>query len=1110
MKRLAPLILIVIFMQVSANVFAQKISLSGKGATIKSMLNDISRQSGYNVVYNEQVLKLTTPVNIQVNNAELIDVLNKLFEGQPAGYVIYNRAIIVKPKTEKQDIQDLRSVPLNDAAGYVVDEQGKLIEGASISLKRTKKAVRTDETGMFMIKGVMDNDVLIISCIGYKTLEITLFQSQVGFRVVLEIEERSMKEVVITGMYERKKESFSGSSASFSGQQLRDVGNQNVIQSLKTLDPSFVVLDNALNGSNPNALGNIEVRGKTSVNSKRNDFGVLTDQIASDPNQPLFILDGFEATLRQVTDLDMNRIASLTILKDAASTALYGSRSANGVIVIETIKPKAGALTFNYSANTTVDVADLSSYNLMNAEQKLEFERLAGRYGNGNSASSGTLDAQRLYNERLKRVKQGVNTYWLNVPLRTGFTQKHSIYTNGGSESFQFGAGIDYQDINGVMKGSGRKNWGGRADMNYRTGNLNISNRIYINGFKSKESPFGSFKDYAQLNPYYPKDYADKYFERGTVSASAYEGGGITESRNPLYNAALNSFNYKKQTNIQNNLAFNWDVNFAFRISGGLQLSKIFGSRVDFVSPENTKFDGLPALQKGSYVKVDEEKLSYDGNLMLSYNKVFNEKHVVTVNLRGDIRNEEGSATGFSAQGFPQGVPGNPVFAHSYQTNSKPIVEMSATSRKLNGLISTNYVYDNRYFVDATLRRDGSTAFGTFNRYSTFWSVGAGWSLKNEAFLENADWLNMLTLRANTGSTGNQQLGSFASTTIYELENNTNLFGQSLYHSGLGNPGLKWQKTQQSNLGLDFSLLNNRLSGTFNGYEKFTDPLIVNIDLPGSNGVANYPINVGNLTVRGFEASLRYAVINNIAARTLWTIGLTGQTYKSNYGGFDKRLEGLNELQKKSRSIIRYRDGYSPDDIWAVPSLGIDPGTGEEMFLKKDGSHTFDYDPEDARVVGSLRPKAEGILSSSLRLKGLILSVALRYSLGASIINSALYEKVENISLPSLAYNQDLRALQDRWKQPGDRSQFKGIGLTSRTEMSSRFVQKENVITGESFSAGYEFQSRTSPWLNRFGFRSLRFTAFMNNMFRISNITTERGLDYPFANSVSFSLNASF
>lgn len=1098
-------ILIITFIQVSASAFGQKITLSGKEAALKVMLNEVSRQSGYNILYSGSAIKPSKPVNIRVSNMNLKDVMDKLLDHQPLGYTIYGKTITIAPKEEKDNtIKSIVEQQFEEIKGRVVDEEGNPVRDVTITVKGKKKICKTDENGAFVLNSIEKNDILLISCLGYKTQEIIIGKQQI-LNIKLTVEERMMKDVVITGMFERRKQSFSGSSASFTGQQLRDIGTQNVIQSLRTLDPSFVVIDNNLNGSNPNTLASIELRGKTSINTELNKFGDITNQLTTDPNQPLFVLDGFESTLRQVMDLDMNRIANITILKDAASTALYGSRSANGVIIIETIKPKPGALRISYTGNYTVEVPDLRDYNMMNSEQKLEFERLAGMYTH--EYGEIQLEMQRRYNDRLRAVREGVNTYWLNEPLRTGLTQKHAIYTNGGNNEFQFGVGVDYQDINGAMKGSGRNNWAGRADLNYRTKKLNISNRVYISGYKSNESEYGSFSDYVKINPFFKKGNEDRYFEKATTGDFK---GMIMDAPNPLYNAIQNSYNFNKNTYLQNYLQFNWDLDKSIRISGGFQLKKTFGSKVDFVSPQHTKFDGSPTLQKGSYAEVNSESLSYDGNMMLSYNKVFGLKHVITANARGDIHHAEGTSKGFIAVGFPSGVKGNPAFANSYQTNSKPIVKMPPTIRWLNALGSINYVYNDRYFVDATYRLDGSTAFGSENRYSPFWSVGIGWSLQKEQFLKEVNWLNMLTLRTNIGSTGNQQFGSFASTTIYDLENNTNFFGQGIFHNSLGNPALKWQKTLQSNLGLDFSIFDNRFSGTVNAYRKRTDPLIVTIDLPPSNGVANYPINTGYLTIKGVEGTFRYSIINNLSTRTIWTVGLTGSTYKSTYGGFNNTLNTLNEKQQKSKSIIRYRDGNSPDDIWVVPSIGIDPATGEELFLKQNGLYTFEYNPNDVRIVASLRPKAEGVISSTLRLKGLTLAAYVRYRLGASIINRTLYEKVENLDLEDIAYNQDIRALESRWKVPGDIVQFKGIRLNSQTDLSSRFVQKENMFNGESFSAGYEFQAATSPWLKKAKFQSLRLTAFMNNVFRISNIRAERGINYPFANSASFSINASF
>lgn len=1102
--------ILMIFFVIPCNmvcVYAQKISIHQKNVPLAAILKEIKTQSGYGFIYDAELINQAKKVSVDLHNAELDEALKVCFLGQPLTYSISNKTIIIREMALKntkrpQYIED------EGIKGRVVTSDGIPVFGASVSIKDKKKGTKTNERGEFSISDVEGTYTLIVSHIGYETREITVTGKETELIIKMVLKENKIEDVVVTGMFERRKESFTGVTATIKGDQLRTVGNQNVIQALRSLDPSFIILDNNLQGSDPNALARIELRGKTSI-TKIDNTGTLLDQISLDPNMPLFILDGFESSLRQITDLDINRIASITILKDAASTALYGARSANGVIVVETIKPKAGELRINYTADFNTSVPDLNDYNLMNAEEKLEFERLAGRY---DSKAGGFEDYQILeqfYNQRLKAVKEGVNSYWLNEPLRTlAFNQNHSIYASGGSDAVLYGVGTNYQNISGVMKGSGRKNWGARVDLTYRTKKVNVTNRTFISGSRADESVYGSFSTYANMNPYYKKGITDRY-----VESVPFSDRGIIRMKNEpnlLYNSKLNSEQYTTNLLLQNNLGFNYDVNTEIRFSGGFQLVKNIGNSVDFISPLHTKFDNSPQLQKGSYTSIKRESFNYSGNVSITYNKILGTTHVLTGNARAEVQQLSNSAYGFMAVGFPLGVKGNPGFANSYQPNSKPLVSTPPITRRVNALISLNYSYDNRYFVDATYRVDGSTAFGSARKYSPFWSAGIGWSVHNEKFLKESDWLSSLILRANIGSTGNQNFGSFASATVYYLESNTNYFGQGLYHTSLGNPNLDWQKTFQTSVGIDMGILKNRFTANLNVYEKYTNPLIVNVLLPGSNGVTDYAMNTGSLTMKGLEIFLNYSPILRPEKRINWTVGLNGSIYKGRYGKFGNSLNGLNAEQMRNNSIQRFADGRSPDDIWAYKSIGIDPGSGREVFLNEGGDYVFDYQQANIQVVGNSRPLSEGVINSNLRIKNFTFSTYIRYNLGASRLNTALYNKVENISFDKLSFNQDKRALQERWKNPGDIARFKGISLTDYTPISSRFVQKENIFSGESISMGYELLSSEVAWLKSAHLRSLRFSAYMNNIFRISNIVAERGINYPFARTVSCSINASF
>ncbi len=428
-------------------------------------------------------------------------------------------------------------------------------------------------------------------------------------------------------------------------------------------------------------------------------------------------------------------------------------------------------------------------------------------------------------------------------------------------------------------------------------------------------------------------------------------------------------------------------------------------------------------------------------------------------------------------------------------------------------MASVNYSFDQRIFMDASFRMDGSTAFGRNKKYTNFWSAGLGWNLNRESFLASANWINTLRLRADIGTNGNQGFGTLTSVSTYTYGSYINLFGQGLDLTTLGNPNLRWQKTQQTNVGTDIVLFGNKLSFTGNAFIKITDPLIVSVPLPSSTGLSNYPLNTGKINTKGIDLSLKYSFIYKPQSRFVWSVGGTAGMYKSRYEGFNNTLAALNKLNQLNSYLERYTDGYSPTDQWAVRSLGIDPATGNEVFVKKNGQSTFTYDANDIVRIGNSQPTVQGVVSTNLYYKGFSVNVSLRYSLGAELLNSALYNKVENITYSSIANNQDKRALYDRWKKAGDIAKFKAISLVTingvgATAMSSRFLQKENYLSGESMSIGYDFAGY--KWIKLLHMDYFKVNAYANDIFKISTILRERGIDYPYANTISFSVSAGF
>jgi putative outer membrane protein len=289
-------------------------------------------------------------------------------------------------------------------------------------------------------------------------------------------------------------------------------------------------------------------------------------------------------------------------------------------------------------------------------------------------------------------------------------------------------------------------------------------------------------------------------------------------------------------------------------------------------------------------------------------------------------------------------------------------------------------------------------------------------------------------------------------------------------------------------------------------YNKKTDPVLADISIPSSVGVTSVLTNVGEQTSKGLNGTLTVSPVYRPADRVIWSIRYNFRTEKSRYDKIGNKLDKFNE-NGSNTNLKRYFDGASPDDLYAVRSAGIDPASGNEIFIKKDGTYTLDYSYEDEVKIGVDRPKIEGIFGTSFTYKGFSCNVDFRYRCGGQMFNSALYDKVENISANDLNYNQDKRALYNRWTTPGQQAEYKKISLTSTTPMSSRFVQDDNTLSLESLRVGYEFDSKQ---ISRLGLRSLRLNAYMNDVFKISSIKTERGIEYPFARSVSFSVSASF
>lgn len=1073
----------------TTQVKSDRVTLSLQNVTVEQMFSQIKKQTGYNFVISSELSKNLRRVSVTANNEAVKSVLERVLNPLNCTFDIDGRVITIYRK-----LSDNRNRTIS---GYVKDENGEVLVGVPICIGDSRVCTVTDANGFYTFKIPSETCDIKLTYVGMKTQYVTIPGGTTPVnRDVVMGSDTQLEEVVVTGIFTRKKESFTGSAATYTAKELKDMGTSNVLQSLKTLDPAFAIIDDTQFGSDPNRLPNMEIRGKSSMLGQR-------DELANDPNQPLFILDGFESSLQAINDLDINRIESITILKDAASTAIYGSKAANGVVVVETVKPKAGQLQVSYTGNFNVTVPDLTSYDMMNAPEKIEFERLSGRYDpsiveTANQTQSA-ISLTEAYYARLNSVAQGVNTDWLAQPVRVGVNQKHSLYVQGGSETFMFGIGGMYNGNTGVMKGSDREVFGGNLDMIYRVKKFQFSNKFSLSN-ASYNNPLVAFQEYVSANPYY------RIYDEEGMLTPWLEYSDDVKMANPLYNASLNSRNHGNDLTISNHFQAEWTPNEMWKARARFGVTYDTDAVDIFTSPENTnqilnKQNG----KRGEYTKTNTNALSYEGDISLTFAKLFADVHRLNAVIGGDIYHTKSTAEGYTAEGFPAGDFTKPSFAAGYKEDGVPYYK-DAISRSVNGYLNLGYAFKDRYLMDFSLRENGSSVFGSTAKWNTTWSVGLGWNIHMEPFIQNNfKWIDYFKLRGSWGNPGNQSFDSGRTLITYALASGTlNYFGIGALADQIGNPYLKWQITQDKNVGLDLTMFNNRVSFTVDYYHKVTDPLLIGITMPLSSGTTEYFSNAGKQTSQGLTFTAQYYILRNLEKRIMWSIRATGRTQDNKIDGIGNKLDAFNNSGRGS-STTRYFDGADPEDIWVVKSAGIDPSTGKELFYDLNGNYTYDYSYDNEQVCGNTRPDLEGVLGSSLTIGGFTASVNFRYQLGADVFNTALWNKVENIDF---YFNQDRRALYERWHKAGDIVPFKDVRDQNPSPMTSRFIQNEKTLTLESVHLEYQFFS--DSWIKRLGLGSLRIFADARDLFRLSTIRAERGTKYPYARTIEAGISLNF
>ena len=993
---------------------------------------------------------------------------------------------------------DELGIAVTTVYGVVIDKKTEEpLIGASVAIwdgNRMVTGVSTDIEGAFRITAPLKEFEVRVSYVGYKDLKFSSKSRKlVAMRIELEEDTNTLNDVVITGFVSKNKETFTGSVTEVSGLELRQVSGTNLISAISALTPGMAMVQNTSEGSNPNHTPELVLRGMSS-------FSNSGQQV----NQPTIILDGTEISMQDLYDLDINEVEKITVLKDASATALYGSKAANGVIVIsrKPILESTVRVQYNFTGNLQFPI--LSDYNVLNAREKLEYEKLAGLYDANGAINSATglplqYEYDELYNQRYKLIAAGLNSDWLSQPARTAFSHEHSLRVYGGASNLRYELTGRFGDTRGVMKDDYRKRYNIGFKLDYYIGTLTLSNRTTYQEIGVKNTPYGSFSQYVQMNPY------DRiYNEDKTLNTDL-----AWDLNNPLYEATLGSFSKSGTRTLSNSTDLRWDINKMFLLTGHFNVSSDMGSSDVFTSPKSLAYkDETDLKKKGQYTKGSSRGISYNGNLVGTFNKFFKDESLVSLSAGWEINYADASSETMHAVGFFNdhlSYIGNAV---GYPTGGKPY-GVQEESADVGFFTTGNASFRNRYFIDATWRTTGSSQFGDNNRFGHFWSAGLGWNVMNEAFMKSVkDNFDVFKVRGSAGYTGKVNFSPFQAMTMYQYSNDYEYKnGIGAVPVTIGNVDLTWERTMNYNVGIDLSMFDRRLNFTVDAYIRNTTDLLLEKAYAPSTGVTTAMGNLGELQNKGIEFQLDGYIFRS--NDFYWRLATTGYMNRNKITKIDNALDEINKENQANAStslapLPQYAEGESITALKLVRSAGIDPATGKEIYIKRNGELTFKYDPADKVLVGDTEPAYTGTFSTNVFWKGFSLYALFNFRMGAWVYNTTRVSKVEG-SNPRC--NADKRVFEGRWKEPGDHAIYKDIADSSRPQQTTRFAEKEHTLSLGSLNLSYEFSNKVCKSLK---LRNMRAGINFTDILRLSTVKIERGTDYLYSQGFEMFLNLTF
>ncbi|WP_207536381.1 SusC/RagA family TonB-linked outer membrane protein [Desertivirga arenae] len=989
----------------------------------------------------------------------------------------------------------------NVKGSVISNDNNEVLPGVSIKVKGSRTVTQTDANGEFQLNLAGSND-LELAYVGYQTLTIRVGESDSFIKVKLIPNEASLKEVIITSYSREKRAQFSGAASVLTAQQINQVPVGSFEHALQGQAAGVYV---TAGSGQPGSAARLIVRGVSTINGSTN---------------PLFIVDDVPTESTIVYAINSADIQSVTVLKDAAATALYGSRGSNGVVVVTTKRGAVGPLKFNYNSQLGVSVKNNDNYSMMTSAQRLQFEEEVGlespdtwrsvsvpgwNFSERNPANLNLSTEAKARNTGILDSLRNINTDWRDVFFRNGKYQRHNVSAAGGSEKFRFFSSGEYFDQDGIAEESYMKRYSFRTNLDFTE--KRFSANISLGLGYSRTSGIENENNSSSFNPFASVYYALPY-EQPYINGMLYHPGNANSAPVSILDQREGSSAIERMldgTSSSDLIKAMFTTKLQYKLTNDLYATTTLGvdfRDLDFIRTLLTRpVASLPA-KLGSYTEVVNRNLQYVSTSGLNYKKAWASRHQLDLKALFELNRLKFKSTTFVGNGINPKLIGSPAGI----PNSTSAPSMATGSRTQSALVSliglASYSYNQKYSVNVNYRYDGSSVVGRENRWTGFYSAGLNWNAKEENFLKDIYFLDGLKFRGSYGKTGSQFPGNFNAFSTYETTKYSGSTG--IVANSPGNSDYDWEITHQLSTGIDFSLLKNRIYGSFDWYNKISSNLFIDQPLSSTSGFITSRINAGKMRNRGFEGELS----GDIVSKKDFFLRV-GASFNYN----QNKVLDLGQVNDFIVGTTIVREGLPFGTQYAVKWAGVFMQTGDAMYYNRDGTITSTYDPTNQNVTGfgSYIPPFVGGFNSTIKYKDFSLNALFSFVNGYYRLNN---EPLYNES-PSFATSNKSTALLRRWRNPGDITDIQRYDRNSTRRLSSKDIEDASYIRFRNLTLGYTVPK---DLISKVGVKSAMLYVQGQNLYTWTKWT---GFDpednnniaifeYPTARTFSLGLNVNF